>query len=279
MSDFPSTHVSIFSAILAGSTETAGWWQSVASTSDIAVAYQGAPIATANSPTGCGFDSQRFSSKKIASGSLIRKYLASMESPESKHRRFRQYLSRSMHHFAIDWLRRQKQEVDIDRVSPPSSAVEADVENLLNLEWMQDLLASALTHLGALRGNGLSHALGNLLERWIEPAFSRTAAPSHEELARKYGLERIKEVGAILTNSLRMFRTKWHQVLADDLGTREKSAFAEAMRDASVPCHMAKYIDAHRLLLRCLRNPSSPETDTVTAERIVVFVKNRDGWL
>ena len=236
MSDFPSTHVSIFSAILAGSTERGlvaigcFYERYRRGLSKVLQSRLQIHLLDADSIL------NDFLLKKIASGSLIRKYLASMESPESKHRRFRQYLSRSLHDFALDWLCRQERGVDMERVSPPSDGVEADIEQLLTLEWVQDLLATARTRTCVHDlATGSHPRTGDFLERWIERTFTRTTASSHEELARKSELEQVKQVGAILTNGLWMFRTKWEEVLADDLGTR-KNLLAEAMCDASVLC-------------------------------------------
>ncbi len=189
--------------------------------------------------------------KKMADASLINSYYECLA--KSGHRSFRPYLVRALTYFTLDRLKAKKEMVSLEAL--PSEGVLGDeFSDLYALGWVEDLLAATFQQLRShYCDSGRETHWVMFVERWLKPIVLGSKPPSHESLAEKYQLADAKKVGNILTNALRTFKDKWAAVLADDIGSADSRALAEALDDARASLRMAKYMDAQRLLNQAIQ--------------------------
>ena len=216
-----------------------------------------------------------FMVRKLLEGTFIEKYVTWRDEPKNCHQKFRQYLARSINNFAIDWMRRQRPNVSLD-ASEPHEDINIALEAACDVEWLQELLASALRQTREYYiAKDSPHHWEVFLELWLQPDFLGTAPPSHEQIAVKYQLTH--KVGTILTNAQRMFTKHWRNVLAEELGTVDSRAIDDALRNVRRSIYITKYIDARQLMLQIVRDdrPTEKTIETKRLSRLVAIASDR----
>lgn len=207
--------------------------------------------------------------EKMVDASLIHSYLNCLRQSKPGHRAFRPYLVRSLCNFTIDRLRKRSNHVSMDP-TPKEDALVSEYADLYTLQWVQDILANTFQRTRFHYVNRHRQQDWILfVVRWIEPLVMSKSPPTYDELAAQFGFDHSKQVGNILTNVLRTFKQKWKEALAEDVGSDDKQAIADALRDARLAMRMVRYIDFSQLLTQALqKGVQSPASSDLEQYRV-----------